>query len=43
MMSQDYVRSLIKSFNQEGPQMLKPHWKPGGNKKFTPEQKAKLF
>jgi hypothetical protein len=41
-MSQDYVRSLIKSFNQEGFEMLKPHWKPGGNKKFTPEQKAKL-
>ena len=42
MMSQDYVRSLIKSFNQEGLDMLKPHWKPGGNRKFTPEQKAKL-
>jgi transposase len=36
LMSQDYVRSLIKSFNQEGFEMLKPHWKPGGNKKFTP-------
>ncbi len=42
MMSQDYVRSLIKSFNEEGLAMLKPHWKPGGNRKFTPEQKAKL-
>ncbi len=42
LMSQDYVRSLIKSFNEEGFEMLKPHWKPGGNRKFTPEQKAKL-
>lgn len=42
LMSQDYVRSLIKSFNKEGFEMLKPHWKPGGNRKFTPEQKQAL-
>ncbi|MHB8567786.1 MAG: IS630 family transposase [Nitrososphaerales archaeon] len=36
------MRSLIKSFNQEGFEMLKPHWKPGGNRKFTDEQKQKL-
>jgi transposase len=42
LMSQDYVRSLIKSFNLEGFEMLKPHWKPGGNRKFTPEQKQEL-
>jgi len=42
MMSQDYVRSLIKSFNQDGLEMLKPHWKPGGNRRFTPEQKNEL-
>jgi transposase len=42
LMSQDYVRALIKSFNQEGFEMLKPHWKPGGNRKFTDDQKAKL-
>jgi transposase len=42
LMSQDYVRSLIKSFNEEGMGMLKPHWKPGGNRRFTHEQKEKL-
>ena len=42
LMSEDYVRSLIKSFNEEGFEMLKPHWKPGGNWKFTDEQKQKL-
>jgi hypothetical protein len=41
-MTADYVRALIKSFNQEGLDMLKPHWKPGGNRKFTPEQKDEL-
>ncbi len=42
LMTQEYVRALIKSFNQEGLDMLKPHWKPGGNRKFTPEQKEEL-
>jgi transposase len=42
LMTEDYVRSLIKSFNQDGFEMLKPHWKPGGNWKFTDEEKAKL-
>jgi transposase len=42
LMTQEYVRALIKSFNQEGLDMLKPHWKPGGNRKFTPEQKDEL-
>ena len=42
LMTPDYVRSLIKLFNKEGFGMLKPHWKPGGNKKFTDEQKQRL-
>ncbi len=42
LMTPDYVRTLIHEFNEHGMEMLKPHWKPGGNKKFTPEQKEKL-
>ncbi len=42
LMTPAYVRTLIELFNQEGFDMLKPHWKPGGNRKFTPEQKGKL-
>ncbi len=41
-MTPDYVRDLIHLFNEEGFEMLKPHWKPGGNWKFTEEQKQKL-
>ncbi|MGH9541362.1 MAG: IS630 family transposase [Terriglobales bacterium] len=43
IMSPDYVRDLIHLFNEEGFEMLKPHWKPGGNWKFTQEQKQKLI
>jgi transposase len=42
MMTPAYVRELIHWFNEEGFEMLKPQWKPRGNKKFTPEQKEKL-
>src|ERR1700680_5151179 len=37
-----YVRTLINWFDKDGFDMLKPQWKPGGNKKFTPEQKERL-
>jgi transposase len=42
LMTPEYVRELINRFNEEGFEMLKPQWKPGGNKKFTPEQKERL-
>jgi hypothetical protein len=42
LMTPLYVRELIHWFNGEGFGMLKPQWKPGGNKKFTLEQKEKL-
>lgn len=42
LMTPAYVRELINRFNEEGFEMLKPQWKPGGNKRFTPEQKEKL-
>ena len=42
LMSQDYVRTLIRLFNKEGFKMLKPHWKPGISNKFTEEQKKEL-
>jgi transposase len=42
LMTPAYVRELISRFNDEGFDMLKPQWRPGGNKKFTPEQKERL-
>jgi transposase len=42
LMTPEYVRELINRFNDEGFEMLKPHWKPGGNKRFTSEQKERL-
>jgi len=41
-MSEGYIRELIHSFNDNGMAMLKPSWKPGGNCKFTAEQKERL-
>lgn len=40
--SPDWVRTLIREFNLHGFKMLKPHWKAGGNWKFTQEQKDQL-
>ncbi len=42
MMSEGYIRELIHLFNDSGMAMLKPSWKPGGNYKFTEEQKERL-
>ena len=41
-MTSGYVRTLIHSFNLHGFKMLKPDWKPGGNRKFTDEEKKEL-
>ncbi|NNN16925.1 MAG: helix-turn-helix domain-containing protein, partial [Thermoplasmata archaeon] len=41
-LSEDWVRTLIHEFNHHGFKMLKPHWVPGGNWKFTPQQKDEL-
>jgi transposase len=41
-MSEDYIREIIHRFNDEGFNMLKPSWKPGGNWKFTTKQKEDL-
>jgi transposase len=38
-----YVRTLIKQFNENGFTMLKPNWNPGGNYKFTKDQKHALI
>jgi transposase len=40
-MTVQYVRTLIHQFNLHGFKMLKPAWKPGGNRKFTDEQKTR--
>jgi hypothetical protein len=42
LMTPGYVRTLIHSFNLHGFKMLKPDWKPGGNWKFTEEEKHEL-
>jgi hypothetical protein len=42
LMTPQYVRTLIHSFNLHGFKMLKPDWKPGGNRKFTQEEKQEL-
>ena len=42
LLTPEYVRTLIRWFDREGLEMLKPQWKPGGNRKFTPEQKQEL-
>ena len=42
LMTPGYVRTLIHSFNLHGFKMLKPDWKPGGNRKFTDEEKQEL-
>ncbi len=41
-MSEDYVRDLIKAFNENGMTMLKPHWGPGRPPTFTAEQRRAL-
>jgi transposase len=41
-MSEDYVREIIHRFNEEGFEMIKPSWKPGGNWKFSEKQKQDL-
>jgi transposase len=41
-MDEDYVREIIHRFNDEGFEMLKPNWKPGGNWRFTDAQKERL-
>jgi len=41
-LSEDWVRTLIHEFNRHGFKMLKPHWVPGGNWKFTQQQKDEL-
>ena len=42
LMTPEYVPTLIHSFNLHGFKMLKPDWKPGGNRKFTEEEKREL-
>ena len=42
LMTEGYVRTLIHSFNLHGFKMLKPDWRPGGNRKFTDKEKKEL-
>jgi DDE superfamily endonuclease len=42
LMTPGYVRTLLHSFNLHGFKMLQPDWKPGGNRKFTDEEKQEL-
>jgi transposase len=42
LMSEDYIRGVIRAFNEHGMAMLKPKWGPGRPPKFTEEQRKKL-
>jgi transposase len=42
LMSEDYVRTLIKAFNEHGFKMLQPKWGPGRPSRFTEEQRKAL-
>ncbi len=42
LMSEDYVRTLIKAFNEHGFAMLQPKWGPGRPPRFTEEQRKAL-
>ena len=42
LMSEDYIRELIRAFNEHGMAMLKPKWGPGRPSKFTDEQRKAL-
>lgn len=42
LMSEDYIRGVIRSFNEHGMAMLKPRWGPGRPPKFTDEQRKAL-
>lgn len=42
LMSEDYVRTLIKEFNLHGFKMLQPKWGPGRPTRFTEEQRKGL-
>jgi hypothetical protein len=38
-MSEDYVRTRVKAFNEHGFKMLQPKWGPGRPSRFTEEQR----
>ncbi len=42
LMSEDYIRGVIRAFNEHGMAMLKPKWGPGRPPKFTDEQRKAL-
>ncbi|MFI5418306.1 MAG: IS630 family transposase [Candidatus Lutacidiplasmatales archaeon] len=42
LMSEDYIRQLIHTFNLHGFAMLKPHWGPGPEAKFSDDQRQGL-
>ena len=42
LMSEDYVRTLIKAFNLHGFKMLEPKWGPGRPSRFTEDQRKAL-
>ncbi len=42
LMSEDYVRTLIKAFNEHGFKMLEPKWGPGRPSRFTEDQRKAL-
>jgi len=42
LMSEDYVRTLIKAFNEEGFAMLQPRWGPGRPSRFTDDHRKGL-
>jgi transposase len=42
LMSEDYIRELIRAFNESGLAMLKPKWGPGRPSRFTDEHRKGL-
>lgn len=42
LMSEDYVRTLIKAFNEHGFAMLQPKWGPGRPSRFSDDQRKAL-
>ena len=42
LMSEDYIRGVIRAFNEHGMAMLQPRWGPGRPPKFTDDQRKAL-
>jgi transposase len=40
--SEDYIRGVIRAFNEHGMAMLRPQWGPGRPPKFTDDQRKAL-